>query len=143
MAALVSVDELEAWLGAGAVQDVARADAVLVAVSSLVRSYAGQLWDAEPVPDEIRAVVKDVAARVWDNPRHVRQQSTGPFSVSYSVTGLYLTDEERAVVGRYNAQARGLWTMGVTRNDAAADTVYVPVQGTATEFPWYGDDVVL
>lgn len=144
MAPLAEVTDLELWLGTP-ITDAARADAVLAAVSSLVRSQAGRTWEGEVVPDEVAAIVVDVAGHIWRNPAAVRQSGTGPFSVSYAIVqGLSLTADQKATLRHYGAQARGLWTMSTTRNDAAADTEYVPVVGTDTEFPWYsGTDALL
>lgn len=144
---LVTTSALEAWLGASFTQDDnARAEAVLSAVSSLVRSEAGLTWVDDSgalteTPGEVQAVVLQVATRVWSNPNGVRQESIGSYSVSYdapAATGLYLSPSERALLGRHRTNARGLWTLGTTRNDAY-DTVWVPVQGSENPFPWYAE----
>lgn len=134
---LATAADLEVWLGSS-ITDEARADAVLVAVSALVRSTAGLTWAETTVPDEVSAIVVDVAGHIYRNPSAVRQTTTGPFGVTYAVVqGLALTDDQKAILRRYGAQARGLWSMGTTRNDPLADTEYVPVVGTDNLFPWY------
>lgn len=150
---LVTVDALEAWMGRSFTDDdLARAEAVLTAVSALIRSETGLTWSADGVnldenlPAEVTAVTLEVARRVYMNPNSVRQESIGSYSVSYAnpaTTGLYLSPQERALIGRYRTNARGLWTLGTTRDDPAADTAWVPVEGTTTKFPWYGDDIAL
>lgn len=147
LAPLAPLGSLEVWLGAplcGA--DVARAEAVLAAVSSLVRSVAGVTWETDPVPDDVVAVTVEVAARVCRNPKAASQLSntTGPFteSVSFANTpGLYLTAAEKAIVGRYRPTARGLWSLRTSRDDPTTDTFWVPVVGSDNPFPWYGEDI--
>lgn len=147
---LVGTYDLEAWLGATFdVDDDARAEAVLSAVSALIRSETGLTWvtdDAlDAVPGEVQAVVLQVATRVWNNPSGIKQESIGSYSVSYDTpwaSGLYLSAQERALLGRYRTNARGLWSLSTTRDDPDADTTWVPVEGTTTKFPWYGDDVI-
>lgn len=135
---LVNAADFSDWLGRSfEASELPRAEAVLLRVSSLVRSRAGgRTWENEEVPGEIATVVLTVASRVWNNPNAARQQTAGPFSESYVVTGAYLTPEEAAIVGRYSATSRGLWTLGTTRGDDAGDTVWVPVVGTDNLFPF-------
>lgn len=141
---LVDVDDFADWLGRTFTgTDETRAEAVLSRVSSLVRARAGgRTWEDEETPDEIATVVLTVATRVWNNPKGVRQQAAGPFSESYDVTGVFLTPEESAIVGRYSASARGLWTLSTTRGDDYGDTVWVPVVGTDSLFPFLTTDDV-
>jgi hypothetical protein len=145
MAPLATTAELEVWLGS-AIADEPRADAVLAAVSSLVRSFAARTWEGDdgPVPAEVAAIVVDIAGHIYRNPAAVRQETTGPFGATYAIVqGLSLTDDQKAILRRYGAQQRGLWTMGVTRDDPAADTEYVPVVGTDALFPWYSSSEAL
>lgn len=148
---LVEAADLEAWLGVTFDPDATlRAEAVLAAVSAIIRSETSRTWVAadgvtlEEVPDEVRAVVLQVATRTYNNPRGARQQTSGPFSVSYGPeTGLFLTASERALLARFRTNARGLWSLSVTRDDPYADTVWVPVEGAEYPFPWYGNDVIV
>lgn len=133
---LATEDDLAIWLGSAV--ESGRAGAVLSAVSSLVRSEAGRTWEDDEPPDEVVAMVVDVAGHIYRNPAAIRQVSTGPFSESYAITqGLSLTDAQKAILRRYSARARGLWSLSTTRGDSYDDTIYVPVVGTATPFPWY------
>jgi hypothetical protein len=145
MASLAAPADLEEWLGVTFDPSAsARAQAVLNAVSSLVRSEAGLTWDAVAVPDDVQAVTLTVAARVFNNPAAVASESVGTYSVRYSdpqAAGLYLTKGDKAILGKYRANARGLWSMRLTRDDAASDTEYVPIVGTDAMFPWYAGDV--
>jgi hypothetical protein len=144
---LASLSALEVWLGAPLCgPDVARAEAVLGAVSSLIRSVAGVTWETDPVPDDVHTVTLEVAARVYRNPSAAAQVSntTGPFteSKSYSTTpGLYLTAAEKAIVGRYRPTTHGLWSMPTRRDDPVVDTYWVPVSGSDNPFPWYAEDI--
>lgn len=108
---LASVDDLSEWMGVD-VSDEVRAEAILSAASTLVRSHTGQLWvDAAGEPDEnatdleldtVKTVVTLVAERVWSNPRGFVQQATGPFSgtvAEWSAYGLALTDSEKDMLG--------------------------------------------
>ena len=142
---LADFDQFQDWLALTSLDPVKerRAEAVLSRVSSLVRSEAGRTWEGEEVPEEIVTVTLDVARRVFENPQNNTSLQTGSYRDQRSAefVGLHLNERERAIVGRYRTQPRGLWTQSVTRGDAAADTVYVPVEG-APPFPWYADDVV-
>lgn len=109
---------------------------MLSRVSAVVRSAAGVTWEGVEVPEEVEAVVLEVATRVWTNPNGIRQQATGPFSASYAVVGVYLTDEERRILAKYRANQRGLWTLNTTRGDDEGDTVWVPIVGTDSMFPF-------
>jgi hypothetical protein len=141
---LVTVEDFAGWLGASfSDPEAERAGRVLVAVSSLVRSEAGLTWE-DGAPEEVQTVVLNIATRVWRNPDAATSYSltTGPYGKSITFAdprgvGLYLTAEEKAIVGRGRTVTRGLWTLGTTRNDAAADTIYVPVEGSENPFPWY------
>lgn len=145
---LAPLTALEVWLGAPLCgSDVARAEAVLAAVSSLIRSTAGVTWDGVPVPDDVHTITLEVAARVFRNPQAGSQLSrtTGPFTESVSFTpgtaGLYLTAGEKAIIGRYRTTNRGLWSLRTTRDDPYDTTGYVPVEGSTNPFPWYADDI--
>jgi hypothetical protein len=139
---LVTLEDLEGWLGQSLnASEAARAEAVLRAVSSLVRSEAGRTWEDEDTPGDVSAVVLEMSAGIYRNPMGVRQTSVGDASVTYAVVaGLEFTPSQRSILGRYRANQRGLWTMGTTRNDFEGDTVFVPVVD-APPFPWYAGDV--
>lgn len=116
---LASVDDFKVWPGI-VVDDEQEpaAVAVLVAASSYVRA-AGQPWpDPATVPDAVKTVVVQVAARVWRNPTAARMIVTGPFTEQfYSAVddSLYLTPIERNTIARAASRPR-VWTMATTRD---------------------------
>lgn len=145
MASVASVDDLNAWLSE-AVSNEERAEAILAAASTLVRTKTGRAWvDAngvqlEDVDDEdfeaVRTVVVMVAARVWSNPRGYSQQTTGPFSYSvaeWSALGLSLTEDELSMLPIHRDGTNpALWTQSTTRADSASDLpdIYLEVVGS-------------
>lgn len=152
---LATADQFQDWLGESIVDDsvlLARADSILTASSSLVRSEAGRTWDGEDVPDDVTAVVLQSAERKWRNPLGETQKTVGDVSTSYSggggAIGLYLTDDEKTVVRRYRTTAsNGLWTLRTSRNDPGAagelglldprdDTWYAEVTPDGQPIPW-------
>src|SRR5688572_11693139 len=54
--------------------------------SGIIRGYTGETWlndagtEVEDVPDEVRRIAVEVAARVWLNPDGLTQETTGPFT---------------------------------------------------------------
>jgi hypothetical protein len=150
---LVTVVDLRDLVGAP-ISDDKRAEAVLSRASALVRSYTGQTWvDATTgvlsgVPDDVQTVVLAVAERIWTNPSGAIQITKGPFTTRLAESageGLYLTDTEKAILGKYRLSGTGgLWTMQRTRGDAyIGGTQYVPTgpPPSGDPFPWYADDV--
>lgn len=112
-----TVDDLAAWTGQAIESGNARAAAVLSAASALARGYAGLAWDDDSVPEEVHAVVVQVAARVWMNPTGAVSWTKGPFSERYSdeaANGLFLTDSESVILNRYRSSTSGLWTQPIT-----------------------------
>lgn len=139
--------DLAAWVGQDIPADDPRAEAVLSAASSLVRTeIPGQVhaaWAAsdDTVPDTVRQVVVQVAARVWLNPAGAVSVQVGQVSRRWPDTaadGLYLTGSERSVLSRYRASAPGLATLSTTRGEHLA-SVYVPTapEPAGYPFPWY------
>lgn len=116
---------------------------MLDVVSAVVRAEARTTWEGIPVPAAVRGVVLRVAAREYRNPTGATYQAMGPFVASGGDTGgIILTDDEKAIIRGAVAEQRGLWTLGTTRNDPGADTVYVPTAG-GPPFPWYAAGDVL
>lgn len=108
---LAAFDDLEAWMGRP-VSNYPRAEAILSAASTLVRTHTGRLWvDAEGNPEDgiseiklqaAREVVVMVADRVYNNPRGTTQETAGPYSRSvaaWAALGMSLTDSEIAMLG--------------------------------------------
>lgn len=65
------------------------------------------------VPDIVRAVTVQAAARVWVNPRQLSQESIGDYSRSFGTTSapagrIQLTEYERELLGRYRAKPKGV-----------------------------------
>src|SRR5688500_9746486 len=128
MASIATLDDLEPWL---TIDNEDRAEAILAAASTLIRSKTGQAWvDAagvqlEDVDDDdfaaVKTVVVQVALRVYQNPLGVTQQATGPFSRSvaaWAALGLSLTEDEAAMLPTTIDGARpALWTQATTRSE--------------------------
>lgn len=141
MASIATLDDLEPWL---TIDNEDRAEAILAAASTLVRSKTGQAWvDAdgvqlEDVDDDdfeaVKTVVVQVALRVYQNPLGVTQQATGPFSRSvaaWAALGLSLTEDEAAMLPSTIDGARpGLWTLPTTRSENDLPDRYLEVVGS-------------
>jgi hypothetical protein len=146
VASIASVDDLETWLGVE-IENVARADAILAAASTLASSRTGQAWvdaDGEQLEDvddddfeAVKSVVVLVAARVWLNPRGATQQATGPFSESvaaWAASGLSLTEAEIEMLPISESSARpALWTLATTRADSTSDLLDIHLSDGSTE----------
>lgn len=144
-APLASRTQLEEGLGVEPIVglDATRADAVLARVSSLVRSYAGRMWEAEDPPDAVVTVVLDVAQRVYLNPRNTTTTGNGEFAATYAIVGLSLTDEEKRAIDQAVGRRRGsLRSIETTRGDPVCVTGYVPTgpPPSGYDFPWYALD---
>jgi len=132
------VSALAAWVAQTIADDDARAVAVLSAATNRVQGYARMDWtsdEATDAPADVVDIVVQVAARVWLNPNpNLRSKAIGPFTEGYfdAAGGLYLTDDERAVLDRFLSNASGLGTISTTRDEIGG--VYDPA-----EFPfgWY------
>lgn len=138
-----TVDDLTAWLGEGDL-DAARAEAVIGAATVLVRSHVGawQWPDGTPrqVPQAFTVVTTQVAARYWQNPTGARQETTGPFSVTYDGGGVELTDSEVRMLDQAahgsSIASKGLWTLSTTRDELEV-TDYRPVEGGGDPIPMF------
>jgi hypothetical protein len=139
---LITVSDLATWLGVSIANEDPRAEAVIAAASALVRSFTGRTWVDVPAPDDVKSVAVQVAGRVWTNPpTGVSSQSRGPFSVTYAdagALGMFLSADEKIILGRYKVGRHGLYSIGVTKNDAYSDTIYVPTAPAPSgyPFPW-------
>lgn len=108
--------DLAAWVGQSIEDDDPRAGAVLSAATALVRGYAGQEWETD-VPDEVSAVVVQVAARVWNNPGGLVAETIDDYSRRFdesAASGLFLTDSEKSILSRYRTGTSGLWVQPIT-----------------------------
>lgn len=152
---LVSVTAFAESIGEDWIDDEdGRAVYALRGASARVRSYTGRTWvDTEgaalPTPEDVSTVVIAAAERKWRNPAGTIQDTTGPFSVRRSERagdGIYLTDEDRAMLDPYRLRRRGLWSMRVDATDPymtdlANETNYVGTRYADTDtagepIPW-------
>lgn len=120
---LATLDDLETWMGEPV--HVQRAEAILHAASTLIRTRTGRVWvddgGAEVgVTDlqiaALRSVCVSVAARVYRNPEGRRQEAAGPFSWSvaaWAAAGLTLTDEELGLLPTAPGTINGLSSVRV------------------------------
>jgi hypothetical protein len=122
---LATVEELQDW-SPTPVTNTARAEAILSAASTLVRTFTGRMWvDADGdweesvtalQKDQVQTVTLQVADRVYSNPRGTTQEAAGPFSRSVSAWaafGLALTDDEEAMLGGAIGTVGGLTSVRV------------------------------
>lgn len=133
---IASLDDLEAWSSAPITNEV-RADAILAAASTLVRSATGRAWvgaDGEWEDgvsaldrDRVNTVVVTVADRVYTNPSGISQETTGPFSrtvAAWAAFGLELTDAETGMLPGGSSGIPGLTSIRVAAPAAASGTRY-------------------
>lgn len=132
---LVDLSDFETW-ASRPVSNAQRAEAIISAASTLVRTSTGRMWvDAagdleeditETQIDAAKTVVLQVSERVYFNPQGNTQESTGPFQRSvaawYSL-GLALTDEERLLLGPTET-VRGLGVISTTRGNLETPAVH-------------------
>lgn len=141
---LTTLSELEVRIGPQ--DEAARAEAVLVDASNLVRDEAGKSWvdDADVVtgvPDMIVTLVLKVAKRAIDNPDGLTGETYPEYAwrKDGAEDGVYLTDKECKIVRRL-AGRTGLWTQPTTRRSTDCDTVFVEDQFGCELFPMYAID---
>ena len=136
---LAPVSDLADWLGEDIDANDPRGAAVLRRASALVRSEAGVEW-ADGAPEDVQGVVVAAAARVWSNPSAAIQRSAGSFSERLSeraADGLYLTDEERRILGRYSQARFGVGTIRTFRDESySSGPVWVPTSPPGQGFPF-------
>ena len=145
---LAEVSDLAAWVGQAIPDSDPRAGAVLSAASALVRSYAGVTWEGVAAPEDVSAVVVQVASRVWLNPNGVVSVTLDDGSLRWSeasAAGLYLTDADKAVLSSYQTQGAdsfGLGTVSMAGGSTVNDTTYVPTgpPPSGYPFPWYSTE---
>lgn len=141
---LASLDDLE--VRAGRQDEVARAEAVLVDASNLVRDEAGKTWVDDlgalaGVPDMVATLVLKVAKRAIDNPEGLTAETYPEYAwrKDGAEDGVYLTDKECKIARRLGGRT-GLWTQQTTRRSAECDTVFVEDQFGFELFPLYATD---
>jgi hypothetical protein len=123
---LADTDQLEAWLGEPVEPvELVRAEAVLAAASTLVRSHVGRAWvdddgNLDSPPDVAVTVAVQCAGRVWRNPDSAIHRTAGPFSERFAEQagqGMWLSKTEKAMLDRLRAPSSAVWTMSTTRGD--------------------------
>jgi hypothetical protein len=141
---LASLAELE--IRAGAQEEAARAGAVLVDASSLIRDEAGKTWvndlgDLDTVPDMVVTLVLKVAKRAIDNPEGLAGETYPEYAwrKEGAEDGVYLTDKECKIARRLGGRT-GLWTQPLTKRSTECDTVFVEDQFGSELFPLYASD---
>lgn len=136
--AFATIDDLEARVGD--VVTPVRAQALLDAASTLVRSYVGRTWvddDGElhaDVPDALREVTLNVVERVLAGPSEgVANERIGDAGIGYfdGATGFRLSDTDKMMLASTMATS-GLSSIRVVAPRLAAG---VPVPA-----PWWDDE---
>lgn len=137
MASLATYDEFVIWMGRD-VDNSERAQAILDAASTLVRSHSGRAWVDDGTPDTdltatqldaARTVVLMVAQRVYNNPDGVTQQAAGPYSKSvaaWAAYGLELTAAEKSLIAVNSGGIPGLSSIRVVAPAEAAGSRWMP-----------------
>lgn len=133
---LATLDDLEVW-SSSVIPNAARAEAILIAASTLVRSTTGRTWvDADEEweegvtdlqQDQVRTVVVMVADRVYANPAGVTQEAVGPFSrtvAAWAAYGMELTDTELEMLPGGSSGIPGLTSIRVVAPAAARGSLY-------------------
>lgn len=147
---LVELADFATWLGLAEFsgEDEPRAEAVLAAASALVREEARRTWvDAEtgeltPVPDAVQVIVKEAAKRAWLNPEGYTAEGDGDYNYKLEAesAGIYLTEEEQRILGRYRQPRSGLWTLPTTRGEIPwrlDRTWYATADYGGDPIPWF------
>lgn len=123
MDSLVSVDDLALWSDKP-VSNRGRAEAIIVAASTLVRSFKGGAWVEVDEPavspvelEAARTVIKQVAYRTFFNPQGATSNTAGPFSTTideWAALGCVLTDAEKGQLAG-TSRLGGLGSIRTTR----------------------------
>lgn len=119
---LLTKERLGIWAQERPILDPELADAIIEAVSVLLRMYGDAAWTAASIPPRARDIGYIVAKDYYLNPRQLRQETTGPLQESLDnsvLNGITLTDEQKAelaaLVPNEPGTSDGLWTLGFTR----------------------------
>lgn len=116
------INDFKDWYGVKYTNDQHdQALSLLTTVTLRVQTEVGSSWtESSDIPDELRHLIIQVAARYWANPRGVVQESAGPYSARYSeqaAAGIYFTKTERQILARYRPRPTGIGTISTTRGD--------------------------
>lgn len=128
---IASIDDFETWSSVE-ITNVVRAEAILCAASTLVRSSTGRTWvDADGEweegvtaldQDRVQTVVVTVSDRVYNNSNGTTQETTGPFSrtvAAWAAYGLSLTEAEVGMLPGGSSGIPGLTSIRVVAPAAA------------------------
>lgn len=140
---LVIPQDLADWIGEPIADDadVKRAEGVLSLASNLAQRHAGADWATDGLPDGVREVILQCAARGYTNPEGWRDERLDDWGGQGRVVpeaGLFLTPSEKSILESYRPrQARGIGVIATTKVTAPeAGAGWVPtVDGPL--FPWY------
>lgn len=118
---LVTLAEFGTWVGEDLTGDQ-QAAMILDAASALVRAEARRTWTDDSgtlvdVPEQVRTITLEVAARRWRNPEGYTSETDGDYTyrMDDAQASLYLTDIEREMLAAYRRPRSGLWTLPTTR----------------------------
>lgn len=120
---LVSLAEFGTWVGED-LDGSTQAEMVLVSASALVRAEARRTWTTEDgtlaeVPEQVRTITLEVAARRWRNPEGFTSETDGDYTYRLDAdqASLYLLDAERDILSALRQPRSGLWTLATTRGE--------------------------
>lgn len=146
---LATIADLAVRVGETIPTDDAQAQWFLDTASGIIRTYTSRTWLLDgvlaDVPDEVRRIAVEVAARVWLNPSGNTQETVGPFTErrpELFADGFFLTGTEKSTLSKYRGSGLGgLWTIQQVKGDAFDPTIHVPVFPQPGEpLPWYTRD---
>lgn len=108
----VSTSDLDTFLNLGGEIDEPRGQLMLDLATDLAESVAS------PLPMAARHIVLSIAGRAYVNPQMTTEEHIGPFAVTRSNPGLYLTKQERRRLRRVCARLAA-FTVDPTPVDAS------------------------
>ncbi len=121
---LIDAQRLSLWAQERPLQDLEFAEAVIDAVSTLIRSAGSALWSAATIPARARDIACIVARDYYLNPGQLRSETIGPLTETRAesvLRGLSLSEDQRAELAGLAADVDptagvdGLWTLSTTR----------------------------
>lgn len=140
---LASVEDLSRRLGLTLTEgsaDYLRAEANLRDASALVELATRRWSEHESIPDVVHLVTLQAALRTFRNPEGAIQRGMGPWSETTGVTGVYLTDPEKALLADFQEKAHGGITSVPIRRDGERSTSgceWAWVPGSEEPIPYF------
>ncbi|WP_117198974.1 hypothetical protein [Nocardiopsis sp. TNDT3] len=120
---LVTLEEFGTWVGEELTGND-QAAMVLAAASALVRAEARRTWVGEDghlaeVPEQVRTITLESAARRWRNPEGYTGETDGDYNYRQDAenASVYLLEPERDILARLRRPRSGLWTLATTRGE--------------------------